>query len=320
MADNKKYYYLKLKDNFFESDELKMLQNFSSGKNEGYVYSDILLKMYLKSLKSEGELLFKGRIPYSPEMLATVTNHSVGEVKDALEKFKSLGLITLLDNGATFMNDIQLFIGKSSTEAERIKAYRNKIKNAKKIDDVQKYNISTPEFRDKSLEIRDKRLDTTTTEPEKKEKIGSSSNVSALEPLDQKCQDPETSKPNAFLYLQTKRIPLSGISQPIFLDYINVLGNEVVIHAIDYMLDHGSKAFTYLQQILESYYKSGVKTVDDAIKKEEAYKQKKAAKRYSKPVIQKETVPDWSQKAEPQVSDEERAKIKASLSKFKNKH
>ncbi|KRL02505.1 phage replisome organizer N-terminal domain-containing protein [Liquorilactobacillus capillatus] len=159
MADNKKYYYLKLKDNFFESDELKMLQSFSSGKNEGYIYSDILLKMYLKSLQNEGELLFRGVIPYSPEMLATVTNHSVSEVKDAIEKFKSLGLITVLENGTVFMNDIQLFIGKSSTEADRIKAYRNKLNNVKKIDDVQMYNKRTPEIRDKSLEIRDKRKD-----------------------------------------------------------------------------------------------------------------------------------------------------------------
>ncbi|MDC7953216.1 conserved phage C-terminal domain-containing protein [Liquorilactobacillus mali] len=156
MADNKKYYYLKLKDNFFESDELKMLQSYSIGKNEGYVYSDILLKMYLKSLKNDGALLFKGMIPYSPEMLSTVTNHGIGEVKDALNKFESLGLITKIDNGVIFMNDIQHFVGQSSTEADRIRAYRSKLDNAKKIDDVQMYDKSTPEFRDKSLEIRDK--------------------------------------------------------------------------------------------------------------------------------------------------------------------
>jgi predicted phage replisome organizer/uncharacterized phage protein (TIGR02220 family) len=161
MADNKKYYYLKLKDNFFESDELKMLQSYSLGKNEGYVYSDILLKMYLKSLKNDGALLFKGVIPYSPEMLATVTNHGIGEVKDALSKFETLGLITKIDNGAIFMNDIQHFVGQSSTEADRIRAYRSKLDKVKKIDSVQMYDKRTPEIRDKSLEIRDKRIDKT---------------------------------------------------------------------------------------------------------------------------------------------------------------
>jgi predicted phage replisome organizer len=159
MTDNKKYYYLKLKDNFFESDELKILQNYNSGKNEGYVYSDILLKMYLKSLKYDGKLVFKEYIPYSPEMLATVTNHSVGEVKDATEKFEQLGLVEILSDGAIFMNDIQLYVGKSSTEGDRIRAYRKKLDEAKKFESVQMYDKRTPEIRDKNLDIRDKSLE-----------------------------------------------------------------------------------------------------------------------------------------------------------------
>jgi predicted phage replisome organizer len=155
MSDSKKYYYLKLKDNFFESDELKILQS----QPDGYIYSDILLKMYLKSLQNDGALLFRGAIPYSPEMLATVTNHSVGEVKDSIQKFQGLGLVSVLDNGTVFMNDIQHYVGKSSTEADRIRLYRNKLDKAKKIDDVQMYDKRTPEIRDKSLEIRDKRID-----------------------------------------------------------------------------------------------------------------------------------------------------------------
>ena len=91
-------------------------------------------------------------------MLATVTNHSVGEVKDAIEKFKALGLVEVLDDGAIFMNDIQLFVGKSSTEAERVKAYRDKLKSVKKIESVQMYDKSTPEIRDKRLEIRIKTI------------------------------------------------------------------------------------------------------------------------------------------------------------------
>lgn len=47
MADNKKYYYLKLKEDFFDSDEMLLLQ----GMKDGYLYSDILMKMYLRSLK-----------------------------------------------------------------------------------------------------------------------------------------------------------------------------------------------------------------------------------------------------------------------------
>mgnify|MGYP001749940195 FL=1 len=55
MADNKKYYYLKLKEDFFDSDEMLLLQ----GMKDGYLYSDILMKMYLRSLKNEGRLMYK---------------------------------------------------------------------------------------------------------------------------------------------------------------------------------------------------------------------------------------------------------------------
>ncbi len=48
MADNRKYYYLKLKENFFDSDSIVLLEDMK----DGILYSNILLKLYLKSLKN----------------------------------------------------------------------------------------------------------------------------------------------------------------------------------------------------------------------------------------------------------------------------
>lgn len=123
MADNKKYYYLKLKDNFYDSEEMIILQNMQ----DGYLYSDILLKLYLRSLKNEGKLMFKDVIPYTPEVLAQVVRHQVGTVEKAIDIFQKLGLIEILDNGAIYLTDIQNFIGQSSTEADRKRNYRAKI-------------------------------------------------------------------------------------------------------------------------------------------------------------------------------------------------
>ncbi len=50
MADNRKYYYLKLKENFFDSDSIVLLEDMK----DGILYSNILLKLYLKSLKNGG--------------------------------------------------------------------------------------------------------------------------------------------------------------------------------------------------------------------------------------------------------------------------
>ena len=155
MSDNKKYYYLRLKDNFFDSDELKILESMK----DGYLYSNILLKLYLRSLKNDGKLVVNDRIPYNAEMLASVTGHQVGTIKQALSMFKELGLIEILENGAIYMLDIQNFIGKGSTEADRQRLYDRRISEERKQKKLtQSRNLeeilekSTPEI-EKELEI-----------------------------------------------------------------------------------------------------------------------------------------------------------------------
>ena len=168
MADSKKYYYLKLKENFFDTDDMKLLQ----AMKDGYLYSDILLKLYLISLRQNGRLMYRDIIPYTPDMVAAITNHQVGTVEKAIKVLEQMGFIEILDNGAIYMSDIQNFIGQSSNEGDRKRAYRNLI-NAEKSrlsDDSNETNVETnggqmsaqmsdkhpPEIRDKSLEIRDK--------------------------------------------------------------------------------------------------------------------------------------------------------------------
>lgn len=163
MADNKRYYYLKLKEGFFDSDDMKLLQ----AMKEGYLYSDILLKLYLRSLRQEGRLMYRDVIPYTPDMIAAVTNHQIGTVEKAIKILEQMGFIEILDNGAIYMTDIQNFIGQSSTEADRIRDYRKTI-NVEKTraseikgvtndmtEDVQMYDERTPEIRDKSIENRE---------------------------------------------------------------------------------------------------------------------------------------------------------------------
>lgn len=144
MSDNKKYYYLKLKENFFESDSMILLESMK----DGYLYSNILMKLYLRSLKDNGRLMLNGTIPYNSQMLASVTRHQVGTLEKALDIFKELGLIEILDSGAIYMMDIQNFIGRSSTEADRQRKYYNRIESEKSCKEECKksYKNSTPEL------------------------------------------------------------------------------------------------------------------------------------------------------------------------------
>lgn len=131
MSDSKKYYYLKLKDDFFDNENMKILESMENG----YIYSNIIMKMYLRSLKDNGRLMLNERIPYNPKMIAAITGHNVDHVEKAISVFLKLSLIEILDNGAIYLLDIQNYIGQSSTEADRKRMQRSRIDNEKKLLD-----------------------------------------------------------------------------------------------------------------------------------------------------------------------------------------
>ena len=88
---------------------------------DGMIYSNILLKLYLKSLKNGGKLQLDDRIPYTVPMIATLTHQQIGTVERALQIYLKLGLMEMLPDGCYYMSNIELLIGKSSTEGERKK-------------------------------------------------------------------------------------------------------------------------------------------------------------------------------------------------------
>lgn len=163
MSDNRKYYYLKLKENFYNSETMVILESMQ----DGLLYSNLLLKMYLMSLKSGGILMLNDHLPHTPQTIATFTRHQVGTVERALKVFLEFGLVEILTDGAYYMTDIQLLIGQSSTEGERKKKERMRLKRQKLLpsggaDICPPYSqgdICPPEIRDKRLDIRDKSIE-----------------------------------------------------------------------------------------------------------------------------------------------------------------
>lgn len=122
MSQSKKYYWLKLKDDFFDKDEIRIIEGQPNGKD----YIIFYMKLLLKSVKTEGELFFRDTIPFSPQMLSTITNTNIDTVKVAVDLFISLGLMERWDNGTLFMFETQNMIGSESKwanykRAERIK-------------------------------------------------------------------------------------------------------------------------------------------------------------------------------------------------------
>ncbi len=132
---------------------------------DGLLYFNLLLKMYLMSLKSSGVLLLNDYLPHTVQTIATFTRHQAGTVERALKIFQEFGLVEILTDGACYMSDIQLLIGQSSSEGERKKKERMRLKRQNLLPSGEtdicpsngRVDKCPPilEYRDK--EIRDKR-------------------------------------------------------------------------------------------------------------------------------------------------------------------
>lgn len=166
MTENRRFYYLKLKENFYNSETMIILESMQ----DGLQYSNLLLKMYLMSLKHNGVLMLNDRLSHTPQTIATCTRHQIGTVERAIKVFLEFGLVEILTDGAYYMTDIQLLIGQSSSEGERKKKERMRLKRQKLLpsgqtdicpsnDPVDKcppiLEYRDKEIRDKSIENRE---------------------------------------------------------------------------------------------------------------------------------------------------------------------
>ena len=162
MAD-KRYYWLKLKEDFFQDEAIEWLEEQENGKE----YCLFYLKLCLKSLKDDGKLIRTvGNllIPYSTEKLAEATRTKADTVMVAMQVLQRIGLVEILDDGAIKMLKLQDMVGSESTAAARMR----KMRDGKKRNDVTPMlqkpcnNVAktvTAEIRDKSIENRDKSIE-----------------------------------------------------------------------------------------------------------------------------------------------------------------
>lgn len=259
MADNKKYYYLKLKEDFFESDEAVVLESMP----DGYIYSNILLKLYLRSLKNNGLLMFNNLIPYNSQMLATITRHQVGTIEKAVKIFKDLQLIEILDNGAIYMTNIQNFVGKSSTNADRMRESRRQLQMLNKCAPEIDIDIDKEKKLDINLDIK--------SEVEV-EKIGNSTTAD------------EKSNSNVFDYYQQRIGMIDGYQYQKLKDYLEYdhFEEELIKIAIDKAADNSKRNFGYINTILKNWAQNGITTVVQQNEEQRNYEEAKA-KRNQKP-------------------------------------
>lgn len=145
----KKYYWLKLKNDFFNQKEIKKLRRIAGGDTFTIIY----LKMQLFSIKTEGIISFEGTEENLAEQLALELDEDVDNVKLTLSFLNANNLIEQVNKEDFLLNKVLEVIGSETESAERVRRFRDKKKGQKALqcnDDVTKSNTEIEIEIDKS--------------------------------------------------------------------------------------------------------------------------------------------------------------------------
>ena len=156
MAEGRKFYWLKLKRDFFKRHDIRIIEEMQNGKDYVLFY----LKLLLESIDHEGSLRFSDTIPYNEQMLSVITNTNVDIVRAAMKLFLELNLIEIFDDQTIYMGEVEKMIGSESESAERMRRLRQRQKPSLSDGNVQKSDIEK--------EIEEEKESDTDTENERK--------------------------------------------------------------------------------------------------------------------------------------------------------
>lgn len=125
---NKKYYWLKLKEDFFRQKEIKKLRKIAGGDT----YTIIYLKMLLVAMNNDNKIYFEGVEDDFSEELALELDEESDNVKMTLAFLQSQNLIEMINEDEFVLTQCDSMIGNDKTSTERVRKHRLKKKEEQK--------------------------------------------------------------------------------------------------------------------------------------------------------------------------------------------
>lgn len=212
-----KFYWLKLQKDFFKKHKMVILRSVENGMT----YEAIFIHLMAESIDHDALLRFSDTKPYTPRTLAPLVGTDAKTMADALEVFKDLELIEVLENGTIFVPLASENIGSDTTWAEKKRQYRDKLKTqCGQSEDIertkrgQKEDMSDKsiEYRDKSIEYRDKI--NREKEKEREKKVDDESSTALLSESKNRFSPPSLEEVAA--YCEERK---NGIDPQAFIDF-----------------------------------------------------------------------------------------------------
>lgn len=161
--DSKRYYWLKLRTDFLESDSV----DFLLAQKDGADYVVIYLQLCRLAINSNGKLarmLGDIFVPFDLEKITRDLKHwKIDTVRMAIELLKKLGYIGQTPEGVIVINEFQELVGSESASARRVRKHRQKKKalenqNMRYIvtDGVTQESKSIRVIESKSIRVKEK--------------------------------------------------------------------------------------------------------------------------------------------------------------------
>lgn len=161
----KKYFWLKLREDFFRDKRIKKLRRIAGGDT----YTIIYLKMQLLSLKESGLLLYEGVEETFAEELAIELDEDVENVTVTLNYLFRYGLLEEIDGERFLLPEAAKNIGKEGSSAERVRRHRAK-KKVDKLPEPLNSNVLEAPKEDDALHCNDEVTKCNTEIEKEKEK------------------------------------------------------------------------------------------------------------------------------------------------------
>lgn len=240
MSESKKYYWLKLKSDFFDDDTIKFIEE----QENGIKYSNFYLKLCLKSLKTDGKLIRlvgETLIPYDINSLSKLTGVEFDTVRSAMQLFESIGLIKVLESGEIYLSQIDELIGSETDKAQMMRRLRAE----RKLDG----NNVTQMLPEKEIDI------------EKEKEKEKETDVAEIT----KCYEENIGL-------------LTPATAELLFDYLKDMNKDLIIQAIKIASINNKRTGRYIQGILNDWSKKGFKTLLDIEQEQNTFKNKKEEK------------------------------------------
>lgn len=120
MSEGRKFYWLKLKRDFFKRHDIHILNGMEYGREIVLFY----IKLMLESVDHEGELRFSKKLPYTNPMLANLTDTPESIVDNAMEVLQELKLVEIIEDGTIVLPKVMDMIGFETDWAKKKREQR----------------------------------------------------------------------------------------------------------------------------------------------------------------------------------------------------